>query len=67
MQEKSRAVIINEITEDISEKLGTLTRYGVLSFNDSVAIITTLNNKQCTWLSNNAATPDVIKFLNEVV
>lgn len=66
METKSRAVIINEITEDISQKLGMLTRYGVLSFEDSVEIITTLNNKQCTWLANNATSPDVIDFLKEV-
>lgn len=66
METKSRAVIINEITEDISQKLGMLTRYGVLSFEDSVEIITTLNNKQCTWLVNNATSPDVVEFLKEV-
>lgn len=66
MKTKSRATIVHKATNDISKKLEVLVDYGVISFEDAIDILTTLNIKQVEWVGKNLNSIDVIEFIRSM-
>ena len=62
----ARLYMINDVVNDITEKLETLERYGVLSHKESFEIIEIINEKQFNWMTENATSIDIINLLREM-
>lgn len=65
MDAKTRIKMVDDLTNDISEKLGQLTRQGVISLNDSMKIIKIMTDKQCEWMENNFTPSEINEFDSE--
>ena len=59
--------IVNNLTVDISEKLGGLTKYGALSTSDAVTIIRTLSDSQYKWMESNFTQDQIVEFARTVL
>ena len=59
--------VVNDLTGDISEKLGRLTKYGALSASDAVTIIRTLSDSQYKWMESNFTQEQIVEFSKEVL
>ena len=65
MDVKTRIKMVDDLTNDISEKLGQLTRQGALSVSDSVKIIKIISDKQFEWMKNNFTPSEINEFISE--
>lgn len=65
MDVKTRIKMVDDLTNDISEKLGQLTRQGALSVSDSVKIIKIIIDKQFEWMKNNFTPSEINEFISE--
>ena len=54
---------IDEIIGDVCVRLGTLTRNEVLSFEDSTAIIRSLNDKHLQWMQSRFSSKEIYDFV----
>ena len=63
MNAKEQMKFVDEIACDISEKLGVLTRQGVLSFEDSMKIMTTIHDKQMKWMTSKFTSTEIYDFV----
>lgn len=63
MSAQEQMEIVNEIARDISEKLGMLTKYGVLSVEDSMKIIIDLNDKHYKWMERKFTPSEIYNFV----
>ena len=56
----------NDIISEIAERLGVLTRCGVLTHDDSIGILKLLSEKQYIWMEDNFSTVEISEFLNRM-
>ena len=62
---KQKMKIVDDLTNDISEKLGRLTGKGVLSVNDSFKIMMIMNDSQYEWMEKNFTEDEIIALILE--
>ena len=67
MDAKTKMRMVNDIAGDICENLGKLTRYGVLSYEESVEIIKKVNDKHYKWMQNNFTCNEVYEFASQLI
>ena len=63
MNTQEQMQLVDETIGDICVKLGTLTRDGVLSHEDSMEIIRLLNGKHLRWMQSRFSYTEISKFL----
>lgn len=56
---------VDNITNTIAERLGNLTHYAILTFEDSMKILKFINDKQYVWMENNFSAVEIYDFLNK--
>lgn len=59
--------VVNDLTVDISGKLGGLTKLGALSASDAVIIIRTLSDSQYKWMESNFTQDQILEFSKTVL
>jgi hypothetical protein len=63
MDSKTKMKIIDDITNDISEKLGRLTTEGFFTFEESVKLIKYLSDKEYEWMKKNFSDMEIYEFM----
>ena len=66
MDAKEQMKFVNEIACDIIRNLGVLTNQGVISFDDSMAIMKIIHDKQIKWMEKKFSSREIYDFVNEV-
>ena len=63
MDSMEKMIKVNDCTNLISNTLGKLYSYGVITIEDSSKIITEINEKQYEWMEKNFSFDDIATFV----
>ena len=63
MDSKSKMKMIDDITDDVSEKLGRLTREGFFTFEEGVNLIKYISDKEYEWMKKNFSDMEIYEFM----
>ena len=58
-----RMKLVDDITCEISEKIGVLSRQGIFTFEEGVDIIKRLNDRHVNWIKTNFSQDEYREFL----
>lgn len=55
--------IVDNLFNDISERIGRLVNLGVFTLEEGARIIKTISNKETEWMQNNFSNVEIYEFL----
>ena len=58
-----RMTLVDNLTTNISGELGELASLGVISSEDSFAILALISNSQCDWMAKHFGVKESVEFM----
>ena len=63
MDRKTKMKIVDNLFDEISERVGRLTNQGVFTFEEGTKIIKTISDKEYEWMKNNFPDMEIYEFM----